>query len=102
MSTYRHAFSSLAAAARRPTRPSGSFRLASVTVRNVHQLQQLPYSIENGLGGFLTPEALRVIAVDYQNGLLERLNDEVRGAQGPFLLFSYMPILYLQERNSSI
>ena len=80
MSTYRHAFSSLATVARRPARPSSGFRLASVAVRNVHQLRRLPYSIENGLGDFLSPEALRVIAVDYQSGLLERLNDEVRGS----------------------
>lgn len=80
MSTYRHAFSLLTAVARRPVRSSSAFRLASVAARNAHQLRQLPYDIENGLGEFLPPEALRVIAVDYQSGLLQRLNDEVRGA----------------------
>ena len=79
MFTYRHAFSSLAAVARRPVKPSSGFRLTSVAVRDVHQLRQLPYSIDSGLGEFLSPEALRVLAVDYQSGLLQRLNDEVRG-----------------------
>lgn len=47
--------------------------------RNVHQRRGLPYNIEEGLGEFLPPDALRTV-VDYQEGLLERLNDEVRGA----------------------
>lgn len=41
----------------------------------------LPYPIEEGLGDFLPPKALHTIAVDWQEGLLSRLNDQVRGKQ---------------------
>jgi len=44
-------------------------------------LQQLPYNIEDGLGDFLSPEALHMIAVEYQQGLLTRLNEQVKGKQ---------------------
>jgi Fe-Mn family superoxide dismutase len=48
--------------------------------RNYHQLELLPYPIENGLGDFLPPAALKVVAIDYQAGLLQQLNEELRGA----------------------
>ena len=47
--------------------------------RSLHRRKELPYSIENGLGDFLPPSALKQVALDYQEGLLQRLNDEVRG-----------------------
>ena len=47
--------------------------------RNVHIRRSLEYPIEGGLGKFLPPLALRTLAVEYQDGLLERLSDEVRG-----------------------
>ena len=34
-------------------------------------------------GEFLSADALKIIAEDYQGGLLERLNDQVRGASKP-------------------
>jgi len=49
--------------------------------RNLHSRRPLKYPIEEGLGDFLPPEALKTIAVEYQEGLLERLNDEVRGTE---------------------
>ena len=48
--------------------------------RFIHHRKELPYPVENGLGDFLSPEALNMVAVEYQNGLLDRLNDQVRGA----------------------
>src|ERR1700722_2391740 len=45
----------------------------------IHHLRELKYSIEDGLGDFLPPAALKTVALDYQQGLLDRLNDEVRG-----------------------
>lgn len=51
--------------------------------RNYHQLEKLPYPIENGLGDFLPPEALKVVAIDYQAGLLQQLNEELRGRLVP-------------------
>jgi hypothetical protein len=48
-------------------------------VRRLHQRRALLYHIEDGLGDFLPPAALKVVAVDFQEGLLERLNEEVRG-----------------------
>lgn len=47
--------------------------------RNVHVRRSLEYPIEGGLGKFLPPVALKALAVEYQDGLLERLSNEVRG-----------------------
>lgn len=33
------------------------------------------------MGAFLSPTALKVIAEDYQNGLLERLKEETKGTR---------------------
>lgn len=46
--------------------------------RQLHQRQVLPYPIEEGLGDFLPPKALQV-QLEYQDGLLERLNEQVAG-----------------------
>jgi Fe-Mn family superoxide dismutase len=46
----------------------------------IHVRVPLPYKIEDGLGDFLSPAALRVVAVDYQQGLLDRLNEQIKGA----------------------
>jgi len=48
--------------------------------RTIHVRVPLPYKIEDGLGDFLSPEALKVIAEDYQQGLLDRLNEQIKGA----------------------
>ncbi|TCD70461.1 hypothetical protein EIP91_003222 [Steccherinum ochraceum] len=54
----------------------------SVLSRSIHRrsgpgyLDKIP---NGGLGDFMSPAALRTIAVDYQEGLLDRLNDLVRG-----------------------
>ena len=53
---------------------------ASAPRRNHHVRVPLPYKIENGMGDFLPPAALKVIAEDYQQGLLDRLNDQIKGA----------------------
>ena len=47
--------------------------------RYIHVRKELQYPVENGLGDFLPAETLRLLAVDYQDGLLSRLNDEVKG-----------------------
>ena len=38
----------------------------------------LPYKIEDGMGDFLSPSALKIIAEDYQQGLLDRLNEQIK------------------------
>ncbi|KAI0637696.1 Manganese/iron superoxide dismutase [Trametes polyzona] len=50
-----------------------------VQSRELHRRKELSYPIEEGLGTFLPPPALKMIAEDYQQGLLDRLNDQVRG-----------------------
>lgn len=45
--------------------------------RNVHKVPPLQYPIEKGLGKFLPPLALKTV-VEYQQGLLDRLNEEVK------------------------
>ena len=47
--------------------------------RNVHTVPNLRHDIEEGIGGFLSPKAFRLLAVEYQGGLLSRLNDLVKG-----------------------
>ncbi|KXN86324.1 Putative 37S ribosomal protein S26A, mitochondrial [Leucoagaricus sp. SymC.cos] len=46
--------------------------------RRLHQRRALPYPVEDGLGKFLPPDALKV-QLEYQDGLLERLNEQVVG-----------------------
>ncbi|KAL4241474.1 hypothetical protein ABKN59_000104 [Abortiporus biennis] len=46
--------------------------------RSLHTRKELSYPIEGGLNEFLPPSALKMIAEDYQQGLLERLNEEVK------------------------
>lgn len=46
--------------------------------------KELSYPMEDGLGEFMPSQTLRMLAVDYQEGLLSRLNDEVRGEFAPF------------------
>ncbi|KZV71427.1 hypothetical protein PENSPDRAFT_577744 [Peniophora sp. CONT] len=47
--------------------------------RCLHVRRALPYAVEDGLAPLFTPEALQTIGVEYQQGLLDRLNDETRG-----------------------
>lgn len=60
------------------SRHSRNFRLWSVR-RHVHTVKPLPYPIEEGLGDFFPPEALKTIGVEYQQGLLDRLSEQVHG-----------------------
>ncbi|KAH7344877.1 Manganese/iron superoxide dismutase [Rhizoctonia solani] len=47
----------------------------------LHARRDLEYPIEGGLGEFLTPEGLRTIAIDWQEGLLDRLNEEIKDTE---------------------
>ncbi|KAI9575014.1 Manganese/iron superoxide dismutase [Boletus coccyginus] len=49
--------------------------------RHVHTRKALPYKIENGLGNFMSPKTLQMVAVEYQQGLLDRLNEECRDVE---------------------
>lgn len=53
------------------------WKVRALGSRNAHTGRPLPYSIEGGLGKFLPPPALETM-VEYQDGLLERLNHELR------------------------
>ena len=39
------------------------------------------------MGDFLSPAALKVIAEDYQQGLLDRLNEQIKGDAAAFFSF---------------
>ncbi|RPD62027.1 manganese and iron superoxide dismutase [Lentinus tigrinus ALCF2SS1-7] len=54
-------------------------RSCRIQSRALHKRKELSYPVDEGLGTFLPPQALKMIAVDYQQGLLDRLNDQVRG-----------------------
>jgi hypothetical protein len=65
------------------TRCSAVARLpAAPTIlsRRIHVRVPLPYEVEHGMGDFLPPAALKLIAEDYQQGLLDRLNEQIKGA----------------------
>jgi len=51
----------------------------STSRRTIHVRVPLPYKVEDGMGDFLSPAALKVIAEDYQQGLLDRLNEQIKG-----------------------
>ena len=51
----------------------------SIPRRTIHVRVPLPYEVEDGMGDFLSPAALKVIAEDYQQGLLDRLNEQIKG-----------------------
>lgn len=53
-------------------------RLSSVH-RSLHSRVPLDYPVEGGVGNFLSPKALKTIAVDWQEGVLDKLNTLTRG-----------------------
>ena len=63
-------------------------------IRNFHKRVPLPYPIADGLGDFLPPAALKTL-VEYQDGLLSRLNDEVRGTSIKSTIISVYDIIPL-------
>lgn len=65
----------LASASTRATSSVPRFA-ASHGTRKLHERKVLTYPVEEGLGSFLPPDALKV-QLEWQDGLLERLNDEV-------------------------
>ncbi|KZO93236.1 manganese and iron superoxide dismutase, partial [Calocera viscosa TUFC12733] len=50
--------------------------------RELHELRPLRYPTDEPLGNFMSAAQLRIVAVEYQQGLLDRLNDEIKGAAG--------------------
>ncbi|KAF9246892.1 hypothetical protein BU15DRAFT_84491 [Melanogaster broomeanus] len=66
---------SIALAASRTTKCS---RMQWAGRRRLHTAKELPYKIEEGLGNFMSPQTLRMVAVEYQQGLLDRLNEQCR------------------------
>lgn len=60
--------------------------------RNIHKRIPLPYPIADGLGKFLPPAALETL-VEYQDGLLTRLNEEVRGTSINMTIISVYDII---------
>ena len=69
--------------------------------RSLHHRIPLPYQLDQGLPGFLSPKALETIAVDWQQGVLNRLNDLVRSQSNslsllPLNLFKSLSILTLR------
>ncbi|GAA5887009.1 hypothetical protein JCM3774_005130, partial [Rhodotorula dairenensis] len=77
-----HPLARAAAAAATP-RPAQHSLLAAALQqkRFAHRRVPLPYDAEHGLPGFLSPNALRTVAVDWQQGVLARLDELVRGTE---------------------
>lgn len=50
-----------------------------LNLRLVHTRVQTPYSIQTALNPFLSKTALNTIAIDWQNGLLNKLNTLTKG-----------------------
>ncbi|TRM68499.1 Manganese/iron superoxide dismutase [Schizophyllum amplum] len=49
--------------------------------RALHTVRPLPYALEEGLGRFMPPQALKTVAVEYMEGLVDRLNNEIRDTE---------------------
>ncbi|KAI6128440.1 hypothetical protein EDD16DRAFT_1690341 [Pisolithus croceorrhizus] len=64
---------SILSTSRSPVRPH-----RRVTRRTLHTRKELPYKIEDGLGNFMSPRTLQMVAEEYQQGLLDRLNEYLR------------------------
>ncbi|GAA96685.1 uncharacterized protein L969DRAFT_54487 [Mixia osmundae IAM 14324] len=47
--------------------------------RALHRRRPLTYDLDQDLGSFMSSRTLKMLAVDFQDGLLHRLNDQVRG-----------------------
>ena len=54
-----------------------AWSVASIRRRSLHSVRKLPYPEEDGVGDFLPPAALKTV-LEWQAGLLERLNDQVK------------------------
>ena len=68
-----------AANTRRVLAPALRVSAQRIQSRQMHERLGLSYDVEKGLGDFLPPKALKAVAEEYQQGLLERLNEEVAG-----------------------
>ncbi|KAL1681276.1 Manganese/iron superoxide dismutase [Schizophyllum commune] len=67
---------------RKTRKESTNLRRSGVcSVRALHTVRPLPYAVEEGLGRFMPPQALKTVAVDYLGGLVERLNNEIRDTE---------------------
>jgi Fe-Mn family superoxide dismutase len=47
--------------------------------RHLHTPRNLPFDVQQGLGEFLTPEGCKLVALDFQKGLLDRINELIPG-----------------------
>ncbi len=54
--------------------------------RSIHSRVPLDYALEAGVGSFLSPKALKTVAVDWQEGVLNKLNTLTRGKSAPSAL----------------
>lgn len=54
-------------------------KLNSTRSSFLHTRVPLPYALESGLSPFLSTKALKTVAKDWQEGVLDRLNVLVRG-----------------------
>ena len=72
--------SQLLAGSVRRVKPSSRAVLRTLQARQLHNRVLPLYDVQNGMGDFLPPASLKMIAEDYQQGLLDRLNDEVKSA----------------------
>ncbi|KAF9224334.1 manganese and iron superoxide dismutase [Gyrodon lividus] len=55
-----------------------SSRMQWAARRCLHTRKELPYKIEEGLGNFMSSQTLKMVAVEYQQGLLDRLEEHCR------------------------
>jgi hypothetical protein len=73
----------------------------STSRRMIHVRVPLPYEVEDGMGDFLSPAALKVVAEDYQQGLLDRLNEQIKGKCLRVFEF-HKPMKYLLDADGRV
>ncbi|KAF8845612.1 manganese and iron superoxide dismutase [Paxillus ammoniavirescens] len=74
----RLAASSSRSAALAASKTTKCSRMQWAARRRLHTRKELPYKIEEGLGNFMSPQTLNMVAVEYQQGLLDRLSEQCR------------------------
>jgi len=74
----------------------------SVGRRQIHTPRALHFDPEQGLGDFLTPQGCKAVAQEFQNGLLDRINELIHGTPFENLTLAQTVIQSSTEREHAL
>jgi len=70
--------------------------------RQIHTPRALHFDPEQGLGDFLTPQGCKAVAQEFQNGLLERINELIPGTPFENMTLAQTVIQTSSEREHAL